>query len=70
MVVLKKIGGSIILTACLLLVIVSCKKEIGSVGLDLQPDDELLNTIFFDTATIQAYSAYHFDDSRNTTFRQ
>ena len=61
MVVLKKIGGGIILTACLLLVIVSCKKEIGSVGLDLQPDDELLNTIFFDTATIQAYSTYHFD---------
>ncbi len=49
----------------LLSVAVSCKKENGQVGLNIQPEDELLNTIYFDTATVVAYSAIH-DDSITT----
>ena len=35
----------------------SCKEDLGNVGLNIQPEDELLNTLFFDTATLVAYSA-------------
>jgi len=34
----------------------ACKEDIGNVGLNVQPEDELLNTLFFDTTTITAYS--------------
>lgn len=57
-----RIGLSLLV---LLSVAVSCKKENGQVGLDIQPEDELLNTIYFDTATVEAYSTIH-DDSITT----
>ena len=46
----------------LLFVVTSCKEENGEVGMKLQPQDELLNTLFFDTATVEAYSVMQ-DDS-------
>ncbi|MBO4581248.1 MAG: DUF4270 domain-containing protein [Bacteroidales bacterium] len=46
----------------LLFTVVSCKEENGEVGMKIQPQDELLNTLFFDTATVEAYSVWH-DDS-------
>ena len=42
-----------------LLVFVGCKDEQGRIGLGIQPEDEFLNTDYFDTATIVAYSVLH-----------
>lgn len=37
----------------------ACKEDPGLIGLDVQPLDEYLNTDYFDTATIIAYSTLH-----------
>jgi len=41
----------------LAVVFFACKEDIGNVGLNIQPEDELLNTLFFDTTTIAAHAA-------------
>lgn len=51
--------GFYLVIVCLLAI--SCKKEIGTIGWNVQPNDELLNTTFFDTATLEAYSTLHND---------
>jgi hypothetical protein len=37
----------------------ACKEDPGLIGLDVQPPDEYLNTDYFDTTTIIAYSTLH-----------
>ena len=37
----------------------ACKEDSGKIGLQLQSDDEFLNTDYFDTTSIIAYSAIH-----------
>lgn len=54
---MKKKHVSILCAGVLSVMTFSCKEDIGSVGLALQPQDELLNTDFFDTTTLMAYSA-------------
>ncbi len=51
--ILLLILASVVLTAC--------KKESNDVGIGLQPKDELLNAMYFDTTTIVAYSKLHND---------
>ena len=43
----------------LVLFFTACKEDPGLIGLDVQPPDEYLNTDYFDTTTIIAYSALH-----------
>ncbi|MCL2132477.1 MAG: DUF4270 domain-containing protein [Lentimicrobiaceae bacterium] len=62
---LKKKYVSILCAGIFAAVFVSCKEDVGLVGLNLQPDEELLNTDFFDTATIVAYSV--LNDSITTS---
>ena len=55
--IFRKRKRCILLIASVLVVsFFSCKDELGDVGLNLH-QDELLNTTFFDTATITAYTA-------------
>jgi hypothetical protein len=42
-----------------IIVCVGCKEDAGLIGLGVQPDEEFLNTDYFDTTTIVAYSALH-----------
>ena len=41
------------------LFLAGCKEDKGNIGLGVQPDDEFLNTDYFDKTTIIAYSAIH-----------
>lgn len=50
-------------TACLLLLFSSCKEE-GIIGLDVQPEGDLLNVVYNDTTPIIAYTIK--DDSLRT----
>ena len=43
----------------LVLSFAACKEDPGLIGLDIQPKDEYLNTNYFDTASIIAYSILH-----------
>lgn len=43
----------------LMLSFVACKEDAGSIGLDIQPQDEYLNTDYFDSTTVIAHSALH-----------
>ena len=54
---LKKKHISILCAGVLSLIFFACKEDIGDVGLSVQPENELLNTLFFDTTTIVAHSA-------------
>ena len=49
-----KIGIYLIVSV---LFLAACKEDKGNIGLDVQPYDEFLNTDYFDTTTIIAYSA-------------
>jgi hypothetical protein len=53
---LNKKCFSALCASVLAVVFFACKEDVGNVGLNVQPQDELLNTIFFDTASIRAYS--------------
>lgn len=45
--------------SALVLFFAACKEDPGLIGLDVQPPDEYLNTDYFDTTTIIAYSTLH-----------
>lgn len=47
---------SLLCAGVLSLLFLACKEDIGNIGLNVQPEDELLNTIFFDSTTLTAYS--------------
>ena len=53
---MKKKSLSLLCTVILSVMFFACKEDLGDVGLNLQPEDELLNTDFFDTTTLTAYS--------------
>ena len=44
---------------CAILVFGACKEDSGLIGLDVQPQDEFLNTDYFDTTTIAVRSSTH-----------
>ena len=54
---MKKKHIRIVCAGILSILLFACKEDIGSLGLNVQPEDELIHTIFFDSTTITAYSA-------------
>ncbi|MDR2407943.1 MAG: DUF4270 domain-containing protein [Bacteroidales bacterium] len=42
-----------------LIICIGCKEESGLIGIGNKPDEEFLNTDYFDTTTLIAYSALH-----------
>lgn len=52
----KRILGSAIFLSVLGLSLHSCKKEDSAIGLDLQPEDEVLNALVVDTFALKTYS--------------
>jgi hypothetical protein len=55
---MKYLHIGIVFVVCMLF-FTDCKKDTGNIGLDIQPDDELLNTDYFDTTTVTAHAAIH-----------
>ena len=56
---MKKIYLNVLCTSVLAIVLFACKEDIGNLGLNVQPEDELLNTILFEDTEIAAYAATH-----------
>ena len=42
-----------------ILIFAACKEDSGTIGMGIMPEDEFLNTDYFDTTTIVAHSALH-----------
>ncbi|MDR1878250.1 MAG: DUF4270 domain-containing protein [Bacteroidales bacterium] len=55
----KKVFNVSVCIVCLLFAAIACKEDPGLIGLDVQPEDEILNTDHFDSTTVEAYSAVH-----------
>jgi hypothetical protein len=56
---LKKLSYTVLCLVIGTIVCIGCKEDSGLIGLGVQPDEEFLNTDYFDTTTIIAYSALH-----------
>ena len=54
---MKKKYLSVLCASVLAVIFSACKEDIGNLGLNVQPEDELLNTILFEETEIAAYSA-------------
>ncbi len=56
---MKKFSYIIVYLLACTVVFIACKEDSGLIGLGVQPEEEYLNTDYFDTTTIVAYSALH-----------